>query len=151
MTPITKNIIVKDINGNYIGTTYPKRARGLLKKGRAISVDAHTICLTGNPPSVDNAEGGKNMDTKEALIAAVEQMSEAQAESLLVLLNSFNSENTPDIVLPTKYAEQNDPRREMIQTLKEQIDVLAKDGYKSPNTVDVLKELKDMLNIIMRV
>ena len=150
MTPIAKNIIVKDIDGNYVGTTYPKRARGLLKKGRAVSVDEFTIQMIGNPPSV-NTIGGKNMDTKEALLAAIEQMTEVQMNSLLFLLNSFNSENTPEIVLPTTYVQQNDPRSEMVQTLKEQINVLAKDGYNSPNTVDVLKELKDMHNILMRV
>ena len=30
-----KNIIVIDTNGNQIGKTYPKRARGLIKNGRA--------------------------------------------------------------------------------------------------------------------
>lgn len=30
-----KNVIVTDANGNQIGTTYPKRARGLVKSGRA--------------------------------------------------------------------------------------------------------------------
>lgn len=35
MTPITKNVIVRDKDGKIIGKTYPKRARGLVKKGRA--------------------------------------------------------------------------------------------------------------------
>ncbi len=34
-TPIEKNVIVTDEFGNRIGLTYPKRARGLVKKGRA--------------------------------------------------------------------------------------------------------------------
>ncbi|MCR5282718.1 MAG: hypothetical protein K6E18_05060 [Lachnospiraceae bacterium] len=42
---MTKNIIVTDINGNVTGTTYPKRARGLIKSGRATEVDEHTIRL----------------------------------------------------------------------------------------------------------
>lgn len=35
MTPIGKNIIVTDVNGNTIGSTFPKRAKGLVKNGRA--------------------------------------------------------------------------------------------------------------------
>lgn len=33
--PIEKNVIVTDINGKRIGATYPKRAKGLVKNGRA--------------------------------------------------------------------------------------------------------------------
>ena len=35
MTPIEKSIIVTDVNGNTIGSTFPKRAKGLVKNGRA--------------------------------------------------------------------------------------------------------------------
>ena len=45
---MTKNIIVTDINGNVTGTTYPKRARGLIKSGRAIEVDGQTIRLVSS-------------------------------------------------------------------------------------------------------
>ena len=45
---MTKNIIVTDINGNVTGTTYPKRARGLIKSGRAIEVDQQTIRLVSS-------------------------------------------------------------------------------------------------------
>lgn len=33
--PIEKNVIVTDVNGKRVGLTYPKRARGLVKNGRA--------------------------------------------------------------------------------------------------------------------
>ncbi|MGN0794512.1 MAG: hypothetical protein ACI4MG_08600 [Aristaeellaceae bacterium] len=46
MTPITKNIIVVDENGNELHRTYAKRAKGLVKKGRAHFVQEDTICLT---------------------------------------------------------------------------------------------------------
>lgn len=49
MTPIEKNIIVVDEQGNQIGATYPKRAKGLIKKGRARSIDDNTICLACPP------------------------------------------------------------------------------------------------------
>ncbi len=34
-----KNVIVTDVNGRIIGSTYPKRAKGLVKKGRAEYID----------------------------------------------------------------------------------------------------------------
>ncbi|MCR4927121.1 MAG: hypothetical protein K5927_04005 [Lachnospiraceae bacterium] len=42
---MAKNIIVTDENGNIIGSTYPKRAKGLVTKGRARLVDERTICM----------------------------------------------------------------------------------------------------------
>ncbi|MCR4585938.1 MAG: hypothetical protein K5686_09475 [Lachnospiraceae bacterium] len=43
-----KNVIVTDINGNITGTTYPKRAKGLIKSGRAVEVDEQTIRLVSS-------------------------------------------------------------------------------------------------------
>ena len=50
---MTKNVTVTDANGNIIGTTYPKRASGLVKNGRAIFVDDCTIRLSGKPEPSD--------------------------------------------------------------------------------------------------
>ena len=50
--PIEKNVVVLDEQGKKIGVTYPKRARGLVKKGRARYADAYTICLAC-PPDED--------------------------------------------------------------------------------------------------
>jgi hypothetical protein len=47
--PITKNIRVTDANGVIIGATYLKRAKGLVKNGRAHFTDEHTLCLTRPP------------------------------------------------------------------------------------------------------
>ena len=49
-TPITKNIRVIDTMGNEYEATYPKRARGLVKSGRATFIDEYTLCL-GCPPN----------------------------------------------------------------------------------------------------
>lgn len=38
-----------DEQGNLLEATYPKRAKGLVKHGRARFVDEHTICLTCPP------------------------------------------------------------------------------------------------------
>ena len=48
-----KNIIVTDKSGNQIGSTYPKRAKGLVKNGRAEFIDDRTIrLLTPHVPTV---------------------------------------------------------------------------------------------------
>ena len=47
--PITKNIRVIDEQGNEHEATYPKRAKGLVKNGRARFVDENTICLACPP------------------------------------------------------------------------------------------------------
>ncbi len=44
-TPMEKNVSVTDENGIRIGTTYPRRARGLINKGRAIRIGESTIRL----------------------------------------------------------------------------------------------------------
>jgi len=44
-TPITKNIRVIDAAGNEYEATYPKRAKGLVKNGRARFIDENTLCL----------------------------------------------------------------------------------------------------------
>ena len=53
MTPIEKNIIVVDEQGNVYEATYPKRAKGLVKNGRARFIDENTICLAC-PPDIEN-------------------------------------------------------------------------------------------------
>ncbi len=52
-----KNVSVIDGSGRLIGTTYPKRAKGLVKSGRAryVSCDSEdTICLTCPPDIMED-------------------------------------------------------------------------------------------------
>ncbi len=63
MIPIEKNIIVVDENGNEYEATYPKRAKGLVKNGRARFIDENTICLAC--PS-DNKLEGMNMSENKS-------------------------------------------------------------------------------------
>ena len=44
-----KTIKLIDSDGNEIGTTYPKRAKGLVKSGRALMVSDDTICMLTMP------------------------------------------------------------------------------------------------------
>lgn len=47
-----KNVIVVDEQGNEYGATWPKRARGLVKNGRARFLSENKICLAC-PPEID--------------------------------------------------------------------------------------------------
>lgn len=49
MIPMIKNIRVVDEQGNQYGATYPKRAKGLVKKGRARFINDDVICLACPP------------------------------------------------------------------------------------------------------
>ena len=52
MTPIEKNVIVVDELGNEYEATYPKRAKGLVKNGRARFIEENKICLAC-PPHIE--------------------------------------------------------------------------------------------------
>ena len=68
MTPIEKNIRVVDEQGNEYEATYPKRAKGLVKNGRARFVDEQTICLACPPETFKEDE---QMSDKELKINVV--------------------------------------------------------------------------------
>lgn len=55
-----KNITVTDTHGNLIGTTYPKRAKGLVKNGRAEYIGDCEIRLNTQAPIINDTEV-KNM------------------------------------------------------------------------------------------
>lgn len=63
-----KNIAVVDENGNEYEATYPKRARGLVKKGRARFIDESTICLACPPDNI--SEDSIMTEEKNTYIAA---------------------------------------------------------------------------------
>ena len=67
---MTKNIIVTDLNGNITGTTYPKRARGLIKSGRAIEIDELTIQLVSSVYT-DAFSYEKSSDKEETRMANI--------------------------------------------------------------------------------
>ena len=55
MTPIEKNVIVVDEQGNEYEATYPKRAKGLVKNGRARFITENKICLLC-PPEIETED-----------------------------------------------------------------------------------------------
>lgn len=62
MIPIEKNIIVVDEQGNYYEATYPKRAKGLVKNGRARFIDEKTICLACPPCDMEDNNMSNNTE-----------------------------------------------------------------------------------------
>lgn len=59
---MTKNVTVTDETGKFIGTTYPKRARGLVRNGRARYVDDCTIRLSARAGPSDIKSEVKQMN-----------------------------------------------------------------------------------------
>ena len=62
MIPIEKNIVVVDEQGNYYEATYPKRAKGLVKNGRARFIDENTICLACPPCDMEDNNMSNNTE-----------------------------------------------------------------------------------------
>ena len=63
-----KTVIVIDEQGNKLESTYPKRAKGLIKNGRARVVDENTICLVDLPKHIileENKMNNNNINLEE--------------------------------------------------------------------------------------
>lgn len=60
---MAKNITVLDAHGNEYEATYPRRAKGLVKAGRARFIDETTICLTAPPAHTE----GNSMNMQDIL------------------------------------------------------------------------------------
>ena len=58
--PIEKNVIVVDEQGNEYEATYPKRAKGLVKNGRARFVSENKICLACPPDKTEENKMTEN-------------------------------------------------------------------------------------------
>lgn len=85
---MAKNVIVVDENGNKYGATYPKRAKGLVKNGRARFIDDETICLACPPQSFETEDIEMSENTEKMIIdtstgEAVEAALESKAEPTL--------------------------------------------------------------------
>ncbi len=99
MTPIEKNVFVVDELGNEYEATYPKRAKGLVKNGRARFISEHTICLACPPNTnledkhmTDNIktpdtepvipETNANQEEKRTIVYVLEQIEKISAQTV---------------------------------------------------------------------
>ena len=79
MTPIEKNIRVVDEQGNEYEATWPKRAKGLVKHGRARFISEDTICLAC-PPGTDLGDTEMS-ENKVELGWLLQQLSAIQSDT----------------------------------------------------------------------
>ena len=93
MTPIEKNIIVVDEQGNEYEATYPKRAKGLVKNGRARFVDENKICLACPLDKILEEEKMSN-NTNNKPEQKVNEITEQQIfEQITLLQKQLTDEN----------------------------------------------------------
>ena len=84
MTPIEKNVIVVDEQGNILEATYPKRAKGLVKKGRARFISESMICLACPPQKTEDNEMSNTQNKFDNLEILIDKnVSEQMEESTL--------------------------------------------------------------------
>lgn len=62
--PIEKNISVVDEQGNEYEATYPRRAKGLVKSGRARFISENRICLASPPAKLSEVNKMENINNK---------------------------------------------------------------------------------------
>jgi hypothetical protein len=84
--PITKNIIVIDEQGNQYENTYPKRAKGLVKSGRARLVSENTICLACPPNKIweDLKMSNKNIKPEDVTVEIPNEVKEEIAKNVKI-------------------------------------------------------------------
>lgn len=83
--PMEKNVTVFDSEGKIIGTTWPRRAAGLVKNGRARYYGGvETAIILARSPDIESSKEDENMSniTNEELRAKIEEMVREAREKL---------------------------------------------------------------------
>ena len=80
MIPIEKNVIVVDENGYEYEATYPKRAKGLVKNGRARFIDENTICLACPPNNTEDKIMSENKKADSTINKTSNEIADVKAE-----------------------------------------------------------------------
>ena len=80
MIPIEKNVIVVDENGNEYEATYPKRAKALVKNGRARFIDENTICLACPPNNTEDKDMSENKKADSTINKTSNEIADVKAE-----------------------------------------------------------------------
>ena len=103
--PIEKNISVIDEKGNEYEATYPKRAKGLVKKGRARFVDENTICLACPPDIMEDTKMSDNNIKLKAVQTADEATEAVESIEAIEAVEPIETENVSDEELKQAAAE----------------------------------------------
>lgn len=120
MVPIEKNIRVIDEEGNEYEATYPKRAKGLVKNGRARFVSENTICLACPPNPL------------------LEDIKMSDQEQLTVDKIEFSQNQAAILPIGKKY----DSSKFSIDYALEQIEKIASSAAYLDNMISELRQMK---------
>lgn len=101
MKPIIKNIRVVDEQGNEYEATYPKRAKGLVKNGRARFINDNVICLACPPNDNKILEDyimNDNTNINDIINDTLGNLdiNEEEKEKLRPILEKMAEKNIPD-------------------------------------------------------
>lgn len=100
MIPIEKNILVVDEQGNEYEATWPKRARGLVKNGRARFLSENKICLAC--PPITDLEDNEMTDIEKNNIKVTEN-DVPKSESVEVIDLAYIFKQIKEIQTQTEY------------------------------------------------
>ena len=139
--PIEKNIRVVDANGNEYEATWPKRAKGLVKNGRARFISDDTICLAC-PPN-QNLEDTEMTTTENTAKATATKPAEKATELKLTETKKEIAEETSaeSIEETATAAGPNAPELPTIAELSVLINSLARSGIESEDIPDAVNGL----------
>lgn len=126
MIPMTKNINVTDKTGKIIGSTYPKRALGLVKKDRAQWINENTICLCARYETEDKKMADNLYDVIDNQLSKMQQ----QLENSDLQLEQLTSVNGMILETMTKLKEDEN-KNSVINAVKEQLDFIKEDLAKT--------------------
>ena len=118
-----KNVIVVDDNGKELGATYPKRAKGLVKKGRARFIDVNKICLACPAEEITEDEIMSDIKIDQTTGEVIENV---KTDAVPEIPGNSKSENA----MPT------------LGYILERIDSIAKDNQYIHEALSQLSELK---------
>lgn len=158
MIPIIKNIIVTDEFGTQYEATYPKRARGLVKNGRARFIDDNTICLACPPNNINNILEdnlmNENIYTNEiaennpiTINGILERIDKVLDDKKYIdeAFNLLKSEPQPHddtaVAIYSIVKAREDTNRKILEILETQLNRLTKND----NSMNRLKELVGIL------
>lgn len=115
MTPIEKNISVTDDSGITYESTYFKRAKGLVKHGRARWLNERTICLACPP---DKNETEDNPMEEQVFSYIKEQIEFIKTDLNRDVPLNMNSEFQPEAAAKI-YAMRNEGHKRILELLSQ--------------------------------
>jgi hypothetical protein len=158
MVPIIKNIRVVDEQGNEYEATYPKRAKGLIKSGRARFINDDVICLACPPNKIndniyleDNIMNNDNINvnneinpvenTWEYALAQIERISNETSELHDLIKQSSIADGETILGLTSAMNAREETNRKLIEFYQKMYDDLKPNKPNPVRTTDVLTEL----------